>query len=252
MSDLKDKLAQTSQSNKLSTNTLASGKLGSANAPSFGLKSKLNQAASTNTILDNVANAKERIIIVADDSGSMDGIPMAQQKKAIIEFLGVCNPLDTAVGVTPMNREKITFTMIHPTIMTKVTGWPLHGGGGTPIFSTLAKALEQNPSRVVLVSDGEPTDGSAVHNTRSYYDEPIDSNANWHPVIDKYKNAKIKIDTVYIGSFSSERSISEMKAIAELTGGMYIFFKEGESFAKQFKYLAPCYYKELSAGTIKL
>jgi hypothetical protein len=240
----------TDQNNKLTVPV----KLGVSNAPSFGLKSKLQTAQQSGTTLDNVANAKERIIIVADDSGSMDGVPMQQQKKAIAAFLGVCNPLDTAVGVTPMNRERINLTLVHPLILAKTAGWPDHGGGGTPTFGTLSKALEQNPSRVVLVSDGQPTDGSALKSSTPY---------NWnnggevveslhHPILDKYKAVAIKIDTVFIGEEYDKNSQAEMKAIAELTGGLYIFFKEGESFAKQFKYLAPAYYAQLTAGTIKL
>lgn len=231
-------------------------KLGTSTLPSFGLKSKLQNASASGTTLDNTAQAKERIIIVADDSGSMDGLPMQQQKKAIAAFLGVCNPIDTAVGITPMNRERINLTLVHPMILAKTSGWPDHGGGGTPTFKTLETALEQKPTRVVLVSDGQPTDGSAQNNNNHYSWEEDRHNdkieVKYHPVLDKYKTANVKIDTVFIGSESDTSGQNEMKAIAELTGGMYIFFREGESFAKQFKYLAPAYYAMLTAGTIKI
>ena len=59
-------------------------KLGTVQAFSFGLRGKLQAAQQNNTTLDNVSSAKERIIIVADDSGSMDGLPMQQQKKAMV------------------------------------------------------------------------------------------------------------------------------------------------------------------------
>lgn len=227
-------------------------KLSTSTLPSFGLKAKLQTAAASGTTLDNTANAKERIIIVADDSGSMDGLPMQQQKKAIAAFLGVCNPMDTAVGITPMNRERINLTLVHPLILSKTAGWPDHGGGDTPTFKTLKTALEQKPTRVVLVSDGQPTDGSARGN--KYYDfDAVDENRdNYNKTLAKYQDAKIKIDTVFIGSETDTSGQAEMKAIAELTDGMYIFFREGESFAKQFKYLAPAYYAMLTAGTIKI
>ena len=225
-------------------------KLGTSTLPSFGLKSKLQNAAASGTTLDNTANAKERIIIVADDSGSMDGLPMQQQKKAIAAFLGVCNPTDTAVGITPMNRERINLTLIHPMILSKTAGWPDYGGGGTPTFKTLETALEQKPTRVVLVSDGQPTDGHAKKSFEYNFDKDEIDSINLTLV--KYKTAGVKIDTVFIGEVYDEVGQAEMKAIAELTGGMYIFFKEGESFAKQFKYLAPAYYAMLTAGAIKL
>lgn len=229
-------------------------KLGTTTAPSFGLKSKLQTAAQQGTTLDNTTNAKERIIIVADDSGSMDGLPMRQQKKAIAAFLGVCNPLDTAVGITPMNRERINLTLVHPMILAKTAGWPDHGGGGTPTFKTLATALEQKPTRVVLVSDGQPTDGHANQEKWSSSFDAYDASpaGNINETLLKYKTANIKIDAVFIGSESDTSGQNEMKAIAELTGGMYIFFREGESFAKQFKYLAPAYYAMLTSGGIKL
>lgn len=222
-------------------------KFGTSTLPSFGLKAKLQSAIASGTTLDNTANAKERIIIVADDSGSMDGLPMQQQKKAIAAFLGVCNPTDTAVGITPMNRERINLTLVHPMILAKTAGWPDYGGGSTPTFKTLETALEQKPTRVVLVSDGQPTDGNAK---RGNWNESTDDTVN--PTLIKYKTAGVKIDTVFIGEEYDKNSQKEMQDIAELTGGMYIFFKEGESFAKQFKYLAPAYYAMLTAGVIKL
>jgi len=224
-------------------------KLGISSTPSFGLRGKLQQAQKEGTTLDNVANAKEKIIIVADDSGSMDGVAMQQQKKAIAAFLEVCNPLDTAVGVTPMNRERINLTMVHPLILSKTSSWPDHGGGGTPMFKALQEALQQSPTRVVLISDGQPMDGTAKQYQYRHNDS---SDTEVNPVLIKYQIARIKIDTVFVGSAEDNSAVQEMSAIAELTGGMYIFFKEGESFAKQFKYLAPAYYAQLTAGTIKL
>lgn len=244
-----------SDTNEKSNKLTVPVKLGTSTLPSFGLKSKLQNAVAQGTTLDNTANAKERIIIVADDSGSMDGLPMQQQKKAIAAFLGVCNPTDTAVGITPMNRERINLTLVHPLILSKTAGWPDHGGGGTPTFKTLETALEQKPTRVVLVSDGQPTDGHARQKDWRDWNNstPVDTTVvEINPILKKYQEAKIKIDTVFIGEEYDKNSQKEMQDIAELTGGMYIFFKEGESFAKQFKYLAPAYYAMLSAGTIKL
>lgn len=239
-------MSDNDKSNKLTVPV----KLGTSNAPAFGLKSKLSEARAQGTTLDNTANAKEKIIIVADDSGSMDGEPMQQQKKAIEAFLGVCNPLDTAVGIIPMNRERINLTMIHPLLLSKVASWPLHGGDGTPMFKSLENALSQQPTRVVLISDGQPSDGSAKRSSDFNYEKSSEDFAN--PILVKYKAAKIKVDTVFVGVQTDYNGQAEMRAIAELTGGMYIFFKEGESFAKQFKYLAPAYYAQLTAGTIKL
>jgi hypothetical protein len=94
-----------------------------------------------------------------------------------------------------------------------------------------------------------------MYHNHNYYDndggldlKTFDPN----PILKKYQDAKLKIDTVFIGSEGDFSAVDEMRAISELTDGMYIFFKEGESFAKQFKYLAPAYYAMLTAGAIKL
>lgn len=244
MSEQDDKLIKTTK--------LGSTSLG------FGLKGKLQQASQKNQLLDDVSKAKDRIVIVADDSGSMAGEAYAQQKKAIEAFLGVCNPLDTAVGITPMNGKQLNLTMLHSVLLIQVLAWDGKDLGGTPMFEGLQKAFQQNPTRTVLISDGQPTDGHAFElkeNSRMFVSDYFDAAgkldlANWKPnkTLVFYKEKEIKIDTVYIGTGESK----ELKAIAEFTGGMYIVFKEGETFAKSFKYLAPAYYAMLTSGQIKV
>ena len=241
----------------------------SINSGGFGLRGALQQAKAvqpnTTAGINNTSAAKDRIIIVADDSGSMSGEPFEQQKTAIKEFLAVCSPIDTAVGVVPMNMPKIPLTLVHTLILSKVLGWNQEHLGSTPTFDALSKALEDNPTRVVLISDGGPTDGKVLTDKahfqygNGYYERsgPKEGSidlSKWqiHPIIEKYRENKISIDTVYIGPDDKSFAKEEMRAVAELTGGMYIFFKEGESFAKKFKYLAPAFYAQLTAGSIKI
>lgn len=243
MSEQNDKLVKPTKLGSL-TNT----------GPSFGLKAKLSQAKQQGNVLDDISKATDKIIIIADDSGSMSGRPFEQEKKAIEAFLGVCNPGTTAVGVTPMNKEVIPLSMLHYAILIKIKNWNDWDLGGTPMFKAIEKAIEQNPTRTCLISDGQPTDGRARGSKSSIWDDrdaPQDDN-KIHPTLESAKQKGIKIDTVFIGSENDETSISEMKAIAEITGGMFIHFKEGETFANKFKYLAPAYYGMLTSGQITI
>lgn len=215
-----------------------------------GLRKKLTEARAEGTLLNDVSKARDRIIIVADDSGSMGLEGMRQLKKAIEGFLSVCSPIDTAVGVTWLNAPSLNLTLIHQLILSMIA--PIEATGGTPIFEKLEATLEQSPTRVVLVSDGSPTDGHYNRIADTFDYDYHNTSTKSKQVIDSYIEKKLKIDTVFIGSESNTVAVKEMRSIAEATGGMYIFFKEGESFAKSFKYLAPAYYGMLTSGEIKL
>lgn len=245
------------ENNKLVKTT----KLGSSTNLGFGLKSKLNEAKAAGNVLDDISRATDKVIIIADDSGSMSGRPFQQEKKAIESFLKVCNPATTAVGITPMNQEVIPLSMLHTAILIKVLNWNDYDLGGTPMFQSIEKAIGQNPTRTVLISDGSPTDGRAKGHLASAYDDRDEDDfdkagevnpAKINPILLKAKEKGIKIDTVFIGTEQDETGIREMKTIAEVTGGLFIHFKEGETFANSFKYLAPAYYGMLSSGQIKL
>lgn len=227
------------------------GKL-STNSPvaQVGLRKKLTEARDSGILLNDVSKAKDRIIIVADDSGSMGIQGMQQLKKAIEGFLSVCSPVDTAVGVTWLNAPSLNLTLIHQLILSMIA--PIEATGGTPIFEKLQATLEQSPTRVVLVSDGSPTDGHYTQEENDLDDFYRNNASRARTTIKSYQAKQLKIDAVYIGNERNEVAIKEMCSIAEATGGIFIFFKEGESFAKSFKYLAPAYYAMLTSGEIKI
>jgi hypothetical protein len=72
----------------------------------------------------------------------------------------------------------------------------------------------------MLISDGEQTDGDACF-----------SQAN------EYKRREIVVDTVHIGD--SARGEETLKKIAQITGGMYLKFKDVASFSQNFHWLLP-------------
>jgi hypothetical protein len=63
-----------------------------------------------------------------------------------------------------------------------------------------------------------------------------------------FKEAGVPIDCVHIGS--STGGESTLKEIAERTGGVFMKFTDVGNFAKNFKYLTPGYYGQLTSGAI--
>jgi hypothetical protein len=219
-----------------------------------GLAGKLQQAKDQGTLasesLLDFKSYPNRIVIAVDDSGSMstsmkkvdlseiDTNPrdsrMELAKQACKGFLDVCNPSDTVLGMytistnqeTPLHwNYKFVDSMIKD----------LTASGGTPTFEILQKIItKENVTRVVLISDGCSNSGVR------------------QDVLKQYKSKGVIIDAVFIGTISDTSGISEMKQIAEATGGMFLHFTDAKDFASKFKYLAPAYYGMLTSGELKV
>lgn len=199
-----------------------------------GLAAQIEKADKQKPNELELSNFKNRIVIFFDDSGSMSGGynwredrsnlkgPIDQAKEAIDGFLKSCNTSDTAIGITPLNAPAMKMTPRYSMIaMAKDS---ILASGGTPLYEKFEEALKEEPliNRGIAFSDGAP-------NTCYRRGE----------ILTTYKLKKIPIDTVFIGSESDTEAINEMKMIAEETGGIFIHFKPGVSFAQNFKYLAP-------------
>lgn len=175
--------------------------------------------------------AANRIEIIFDDSGSMSGEPLQNAKKAVTAFLQQCNPKDTVVGVQPLNGDAIPMSNMMATLAVRVQS--IKDSGGTPLYNTMhiVIAREEAMNRMVIFSDGAPTDQLIVTIPAGVGEyQKID-------VIDQYVKKRIPVDTVYIGLGDNEA----LKQIAERTGGIYMNFKDSKSLASGFKYLAPAY-----------
>lgn len=189
---------------------------------------------------------KNRIVIFFDDSSSMSGGynwreeksnnkgPIDQAKEAIDGFLKSCNVNDTAIGITPLNAPAMKMTPKYSMIaMAKDS---IMATGGTPLYEKFEETLKEEPliNRGIAFSDGAPN---------SCYRKG--------QILTDYKVRKIPIDTVFIGDENDSQAIAEMKMIAEETGGIFIHFKPGVSFATNFKYLAPGYRAMLMDSSFK-
>jgi len=242
------------------------GKLGPLKT---GFASKVDQARKTGNLATELFDCTKypnRIVLCIDDSGSMSyhmensdttkqeftQSRMEMCRKACEEFLNVCDSRDTALGLyTISTGREYPLTNLYIPLLGYIR--ELQASGGTPTIATLDKVIsKEKVSRVVLVSDGES--GALDYPHWGEVDPPNNKrclNAQTRQTLDKYKTRTIPIDTVYIGT-QGDTGEAEMKAIAEYTGGLFMFFKSGESFRSKFKYLAPAFRGMLVAGEIKL
>lgn len=248
-----DKLVTTSNITKLSSR-------------SVGMNARVQQAASQGTLASSLLDYTKypnRIVLLIDDSGSMsttmskptdyptekayeqdstkNNSRMEICRLACQEFINVCSPHDTALGMYTISTNKdfsLSTNFIH--LLSEVKC--LEASGGTPTIQRLDNILsKENVTRVVIVSDGE----SGALN----YDNQFTVRAR--QTLDVYKEKKIVIDTVFIGTPESNGE-REMKLIAEHAGGLFLVFKSGESFRTKFKYLAPAYRGMLVSGEVKI
>lgn len=241
------------------------GKLGPLKT---GFASKVADAKKQGTLATDLFDCTKypnRIVLCIDDSGSMDA-PMGSEKnafeqdihitrmeqcrKACEEFLNVCDSRDTALGMyTISTGREYPLTNLYIPLLGYIRG--LEASGGTPTTSTLDKIInKEKVSRVVLVSDGE----SGALAWQDFDRIGSKFQPATQVVLDKYKERKIPIDTVFIGNSGDEEcsGAREMKLIAEFTDGLYMFFKSGESFRSKFKYLAPAFRGMLVSGEVKI
>lgn len=177
-------------------------------------------------------NMPNRLAIVADFSGSMGEHGSGRWdedthkskldllKEAVQDFAFRSNPNDTAIAVESFPRGfRIDLTTNQSEVYLRMMSASTLGD--TPMGEGLRNALEyHNPTRAMLISDGEQTDD----------DRPFDEARN-------YKRREIIVDCVHIGK--STRGEETLRRIAEITGGLYIKFTNVSSFAANFHWLLP-------------
>lgn len=118
------------------------------------------------------------IVLVLDVSGSMSGTPMAETKKASVNFIDTILDEDASIGIVTYDNSASMlsdFSVNETALTTAVSS--IYDGGGTNIESGLAQAHSMlNTSNakkkiIVLMSDGEPNDGKEGDALIDYADE---------------------------------------------------------------------------------
>lgn len=242
-------------SNKLSIgNPSAAAKLAAIRAAA----AKPDALAKTQPPAVKPEDAKERLRLIGDDSGSM----MSHEKDVrdgIIEFFRNCIPGETSAAVHLLctKDENNKLSVLNSNLI-ELASWMQvvrFGWGGTPLFSALKRALEAEPraTRLIAFTDGSPTDHLAE---RSWGTEstaltiPFSTYKDAVLIVAQAQELKIPIDTVFFGEgvwrdWESGKDVESdevklLKYLAEQTGGYFLKFDPKKtSFRQGLKYLAP-------------
>jgi uncharacterized protein YegL len=190
----------------------------------FAARAKLHEKTA---VEDGVIMADNRIVLLLDNSGSMNEVDGGAKPKiellkdAVQGFINACDFSNTAVGMyaIPVDSSTVKLTDQGALVMLAVLGFT--APGGTPMGESMRQALEHEPmTRAVLISDGEATDN------------PFNAAEN-------YKRAEVPIDCIHIGS--GKGGEETLVKIAEMTGGKFLKFTDVAKFATALKYLSPKY-----------
>lgn len=226
-----------------------------AGAPVEDATESFRKAAATATAsqvdkLNDPLTAANRIAIMADVSGSMDGGAGGNTREAKIDLLkvaltGFLNQVDsdtTSVaiytfplrgGLEQMNEEEendqfgsfqpkgVAYRLSFDKTLLQLAVQGLSAGGSTPMHSTMAKVIDELPlTRGIIIGDGEADAPQAALDYAR-----------------KYAASETVVDCVHIGASSGGERL--LKEIASLTGGVYLKFDNVENFSKAFSYLTP-------------
>ena len=232
----------TDNSNKLTPPPLADHlakrhKIGLSN-----LHNKINQAQQAEANRDALASsAPNRLGLMLDGSSSMNepGEPLSGMRyyrnlgsssknkiellrEAMQSFVASTNFNDTSLAMETFpsdEKTRLPLTQFEPIVSTTIM--TLQAAGGTPMAGAMEFMLNSySLTRGIIVSDGE---ADVEHLC-------IEQAGN-------YREAGIPIDCVHIGQSTQGEHL--LKNIAEMTGGIYIKFKDVQTFAKNFSYLTP-------------
>lgn len=194
------------------------------------------------------AEARERLRIVADDSGSMSG-EVQNVKDGIVELLRNSTPNQTAVAVhllckadsdNPMSKLESDLPKLGGLVQSTKFGM-----GGTPLFRRMKETLEATPfcTRLVVFTDGSPTD--SILEWKPYQPDEQFALAFPHEpdaiaIVNIAKSKEVPIDTIFFGSEEyNTDAVKLLKYLASETGGYFMVFDPQKvSFKKAFKYLS--------------
>lgn len=179
---------------------------------------------------------ENRLGLVFDDSGSMGGDKIQKAKEGVTEFIKSCNPSQTAICLYHFGDSNLVMTTDLISVGFYANG--LNAEHGTPLFKTLDKLINaENITRAIVFSDGQADEGG-------------EGNILNAKILDQFNAKEIPVDTVFLGHDEAYGGPT-LKWIAEYTGGIYLWFKDAGTFAKNFKYLTPGFRAMLTDGNFK-
>jgi uncharacterized protein YegL len=185
---------------------------------------------------------KNRIVLTVDCSSSMIGDPINILKDAASAFVEE-SLLDGETSIAIQSFPAGISAPLQTTeLVIKLTILGLKASGGTPMYSCLKNLPELcSITRVVLISDGEPTDWRE--------DQDLDS-LRKSEVLRFFIENKVSIDTIHASKQSQGEEI--LRNIAEVTGGIFIKFQDIKNLTKGLRYLSPRRRLRLTSGQAQI
>ncbi len=175
---------------------------------------------------DTLMQVTDKIILLFDNSGSMGESYKTSTRDAMAR-LGVKEFIlkksnTTALRLQPLNikdsfetiREEL-YLLDKIRLLIKLDAIEVFGS--TPFWASLYASLRLKPSRIIVFTDGSPTDSGSVSELVKY---------------------NIPIDTVYIGP-DSKIARNLLREISQKTNGIFMAFEDMEAFKKAFTFLLP-------------
>ena len=196
---------------------------------------RIEQAQKESIPVESLAN---RIVLALDCSASMRGQSIEILREAADSFIEE-SILDgqTAIGIQSFPEGTLT-PLSNELFQLRMQVFGLQASGGTPMRRCLVTLPEKfSCTRVVLMSDGEPTDWS-------------DWNTDLDEVLKPFLEFEIPIDTIHASRGDSGETI--LRLIAEATGGIFIKFQDIKNLRTGLKYLSPQKRLMLTAGKVTI
>ena len=167
----------------------------------------------------DVNSLPNRIALMIDCSGSMSGDSIKLLEQAVQDFIQKSNSSDTAIAIESFPEQvRVELTDDKTRLWFLTMG--LKANGGTPMSKAMDYCLNEHYmiTRAILISDGQP-DNVPIEETQ------------------RFKNRKVPVDCVHIGEYAGGEDV--LKNISEITGGLFVKFKDVKSFATAFAFLLP-------------
>lgn len=182
-----------------------------------------------------------KIVLALDCSGSMAGESIQILRDASDAFVSECLDGSTAVGMQSFPRGT-EVPLLDDELSLKLQIYTLKASGETPMYEALTKLPENyKMTRVVLISDGAPTDWQEGETLEELKDSRV---------LRHYIQNKIPIDCVHADRSSYGEEI--LKNIAEATGGIFVKFDNMKNLTKGLKYLSPKRRLMLTSGQAQI
>jgi len=187
------------------------------------------QVQSPGLLRPGQARLPLNISLVIDRSGSMDGEPLEQAKRACALVVDMLEPTDVLSVITFEDGADVVMPARRMTNKTLVKDYisRIHAGNTTNLYEGLVTACQQVASvktetslnRVLLLTDGEPTVGTK----------------DFPSIIGQVGEQKARGITVSTVGYGSDFSEELLAGIARRSGGNYYYASQAQSLPGIFQ-----------------